>query len=85
LGWPRILTIGKANFYSSENHVGLLADGRDVRPVLASKAAEYAGQPFSFILMPFIEGIEMGLGATSTVENSYARLPRLGAQALLRG
>ncbi len=58
-----VLKFNGPNFYSSENHVGQLGDGRDVRAVLAAKAAEYAGQPFSFILMPFLEGIEMGVGA----------------------
>jgi phosphoribosylamine--glycine ligase len=58
-----VLKFNGPNFYSSENHVGLLADGRDVRAVLAAKAAEYADQPFSFVLMQFLEGIEMGVGA----------------------
>ena len=58
-----VLKFNGPNFYSSENHVGLLADGRDVRAFLAAKAAEYAGQKLSFILMQFIEGIEMGVGA----------------------
>ena len=58
-----VLKFNGPNFYSSENHVGLLADGRDVRAVLSAKASEYAGQPFTFILMPYLEGIEMGVGA----------------------
>jgi len=58
-----VLKFNGPNFYASENHVGLLADGRDVRAVLAAKAAEYEGQSLSFILMQHIEGIEMGVGA----------------------
>ncbi len=58
-----VLKFNGPNFYASENHVGLLADGRDVRAVLAAKAAEYAGQAFSFVVMQHIDGIEMGVGA----------------------
>jgi phosphoribosylamine---glycine ligase len=58
-----VLKFNGPNFSSGENHVGLFDDGRDVRAVLAAKAAEYAGQPISFILMQHIDGIEMGVGA----------------------
>ena len=58
-----VLKFNGANFSSGENHVGLFDDGRDVRAVLAAKAAEYEGQPISFILMRHVDGIEMGVGA----------------------
>jgi phosphoribosylamine--glycine ligase len=45
---------------SSDNYVGQLPDGRDVLAVLRAKPAEELGR---FILMEFIEGIEMGVGA----------------------
>ena len=41
----------------SDTYVGQLPDGRDVRAMLASKRSK------QFILMEFIEGVEMGVGA----------------------
>ena len=45
-----------------DNYVGRLADGRDVRAFLDQLAAGKDLQA-SFVLMEFIEGIEMGVGA----------------------
>ena len=48
---------------SSDNYVGRLADGRDVAAVLRGRLV-HSGEPSSrFILMEFIEGVEMGIGA----------------------
>jgi phosphoribosylamine--glycine ligase len=47
-------------FASHDNYLGQLADGRDVRALLRQKALPQNG---SFILMEFIEGVEMGIGA----------------------
>ena len=44
---------------SGANYVGQLPDGRDVRAVLAASAHAAA----RFILMEFLEGVEMGVGA----------------------
>jgi phosphoribosylamine--glycine ligase len=44
---------------SQDNYIGQCADGSDVRAMLAARDAE-AG---TFILMTFIEGVEMGIGA----------------------
>ena len=45
---------------SSDNYVGRLADGRDVQAMLAARRLPVET---SFILMEFIEGVEMGVGA----------------------
>jgi phosphoribosylamine---glycine ligase len=47
---------------SIDNYVGRLADGRDVRAMLDKLARPDALQA-SFVLMEFIEGVEMGVGA----------------------
>ena len=47
---------------SIDNYVGRLADGRDVRAMLDKLARPEALQA-SFVLMEFIEGVEMGVGA----------------------
>jgi phosphoribosylamine---glycine ligase len=45
-----------------DNYVGRLADGRDVRAFLA-KLSHREALRSSFVLMEFVEGIEMGVGA----------------------
>ena len=47
---------------SIDNYVGRLADGRDVRAMLDKLARPEALQA-SFVLMEFVEGVEMGVGA----------------------
>lgn len=54
-----VLKFSGPDFASSDNYVGQLADGRDVRAMLRRRST-MAG---AFILMDFIEGIEMGIGA----------------------
>jgi phosphoribosylamine--glycine ligase len=44
---------------SQDNYIGQLTDGSDVRAMLAARDDEVA----TFILMTFIEGVEMGVGA----------------------
>jgi len=55
-----VLKFNGPGFASSDNYVGRLPDGADVRAVLASKAAP---EDSSFILMDYIDGVEMGVGA----------------------
>ncbi len=55
-----VLKFNGPDFYSSDNYVGRLADGRDVRAVLARKLRERGG---SFVPMEHLDGIEMGVGA----------------------
>lgn len=54
-----VLKFSGPDFASSDNYVGQLRDGRDVRAILRRRG-EVGG---AFILMEFIEGIEMGVGA----------------------
>lgn len=54
-----VLKFSGPDFASSDNYVGQLADGRDVRAMLRRRRDD----PATFILMDFIEGIEMGVGA----------------------
>ena len=48
-------------FVSSDNYIGRMPDGRDIRAVLLARAGQMAGA--RFILMDFIDGVEMGVGA----------------------
>ena len=43
--------------------VGRLADGRDLRAMLAAQARQLADEPTSLVLMDHLDGIEMGVGA----------------------
>jgi phosphoribosylamine--glycine ligase len=54
-----VLKFSGPDFASSDNYVGRMADGSDVLAVLRSRS-QMRG---AFILMEFIEGIEMGIGA----------------------
>jgi phosphoribosylamine--glycine ligase len=50
-------------FGAYDNYVGRLPDGRDVRAVLAAKFRQFGRERLSYILMDYIEGVEMGVGA----------------------
>ena len=54
-----VLKFSGPDFASSDNYIGRLDDGRDVRAMLRHRAGSVA----KFILMDFIEGVEMGVGA----------------------
>lgn len=56
-----VLKMSGADHAASDTYVGQLRDGRDVRAVLAAKMRERGSA--RFILMEFIEGVEMGVGA----------------------
>ena len=58
-----VLKFNGPNFNSNSNYVGRLPDGADVRAVLNAKAIELQDSAFSFILMEYVPGIEMGVGA----------------------
>jgi phosphoribosylamine---glycine ligase len=58
-----VLKFNGPNFSSNSNYVGRLPDGADVRAVLNAKAIELQDSAFSFILMEYVPGIEMGVGA----------------------
>ncbi|HEX4506811.1 MAG TPA: phosphoribosylamine--glycine ligase, partial [Alphaproteobacteria bacterium] len=57
-----VLKFNGPGFASSDNYVGRLPDGADVRAVLIGKAPLLA-EGGSFILMDHIDGVEMGVGA----------------------
>ncbi len=58
-----VLKFSGPDYASNDNYIGQLPDGRDVRSVLAARLRERGDAPATFILMEFIEGIEMGVGA----------------------
>ncbi len=58
-----VLKFSGPDHASGDNYVGRLADGGDVRAMLAARLAARGGAPARFILMDHVEGIEMGVGA----------------------
>jgi phosphoribosylamine--glycine ligase len=56
-----VLKFSGADHAADDTYVGRLNDGADVRVMLASKLA--ARSDATFILMDFIQGVEMGVGA----------------------
>jgi phosphoribosylamine--glycine ligase len=58
-----VLKFSGHGFESHDNYVGQLADGRDVRAVLAARLRARGHAPTRFILMEHIDGVEMGVGA----------------------
>ena len=61
-----VLKFSGPGFASSDNYIGQLADGNDLRAVLAARRGS---EPARFILMAFIEGVEVGVGAYFDGEN----------------
>jgi phosphoribosylamine--glycine ligase len=57
-----VLKFSGPDFASHDNYVGQLQDGADVRAMLAGRLAGRDGST-TFVLMEFIAGIEMGVGA----------------------
>jgi phosphoribosylamine---glycine ligase len=58
-----VLKFNDPAFGSADNYIGFAADGADTKAVLKTKLAQAKASNTSFILMPRIEGIEMGVGA----------------------
>jgi phosphoribosylamine--glycine ligase len=58
-----VLKLSGPDHDSSDNHVGQMEDGRDVRAILRARAAYLAETCAKLILMEHIDGIEMGVGA----------------------
>ena len=58
-----VLKFNGAELSASDNYVGRLPDGADVRALLAARAYKQQADGLSFILMEHIEGVEMGVGA----------------------
>ncbi|MDB5694342.1 MAG: hypothetical protein JWO81_3405 [Alphaproteobacteria bacterium] len=57
-----VLKYSGPDFDSGDNYIGQLEDGEDVRAMLAAKLAR-RGADARFILMRYIAGVEMGVGA----------------------
>jgi phosphoribosylamine--glycine ligase len=58
-----VLKFSGADHVAGDTYVGQLADGRDVRAMLAARFRARGEAPASFILMDRLEGIEVGVGA----------------------
>jgi phosphoribosylamine--glycine ligase len=58
-----VLKFSGHGFESHDNYVGRLADGSDVKAVLAARMCARGGADTRFVLMDHVEGIEMGVGA----------------------
>jgi phosphoribosylamine--glycine ligase len=57
-----VLKFNGPGYSSNDNYIGRLANGADVRAVLRTKFSQSSDQ-ISFILMEYVAGIEMGVGA----------------------
>jgi phosphoribosylamine--glycine ligase len=58
-----VLKFSGPGYAASDNYIGVLDDGSDVRAMLAARPNGYGDAGDRFILMEFIDGIEMGVGA----------------------
>jgi phosphoribosylamine--glycine ligase len=58
-----VLKFSGDEFGASDNYVGRMRDGRDVVAVLAAKFRQSETTRMSFVLMTYVDGIEMGVGA----------------------
>lgn len=58
-----VLKFSGSDHASNDNYVGQWNDGRDIRAMLAARLAIRGDTPSRFILMEYIEGVEMGVGA----------------------
>jgi phosphoribosylamine---glycine ligase len=58
-----VLKFSGPGYASSDNYIGQQPDARDVRAMLRAKLAQHQDGGTTFILMDFIEGVEMGIGA----------------------
>lgn len=50
-------------FGAGDNFVGRMRDGRDVAAMVRARMGQREGMPTRFILMEYVDGIEMGVGA----------------------
>ena len=58
-----VLKFNGEHFGAADNYVGRFPDGRDVAAMISAKFAQRVEDPISFVLMDFLEGVEMGVGA----------------------
>jgi phosphoribosylamine--glycine ligase len=50
-------------FGSADNYVGRMSDGRDVLAMLRAKFRQLDRESIDFVLMEYVDGVEMGVGA----------------------
>jgi phosphoribosylamine---glycine ligase len=58
-----VLKFSGDEFGACDNYIGRMRDGRDVVAVLAAKFRQSETKRMSFVLMTYVDGIEMGVGA----------------------
>ena len=58
-----VLKFNGDEFSAADNYVGQLPDGRDVVAMLGAKFRQIGTARASFVLMDYVSGIEMGIGA----------------------
>lgn len=58
-----VLKFNGDNFGAADNYVGRFPDGRDVIAMISAKFLQSPSDDISFVIMEFVEGIEMGVGA----------------------
>jgi phosphoribosylamine--glycine ligase len=58
-----VLKFNGDSFGAADNYVGRFPDGRDVLAMITAKFGQSPDANISFILMDFVEGVEMGVGA----------------------
>ena len=58
-----VLKFNGDGFGAADTYVGRLADGRDVRAMVAAKFRQMGRSRIGFVLMEHVAGIEMGVGA----------------------
>lgn len=58
-----VLKFSGADHVAGDTYVGQLADGRDVRAMLAARLRARGAAPAGFVLMDYLEGVEVGVGA----------------------
>jgi phosphoribosylamine---glycine ligase len=58
-----VYKLSDANSASTQNYVGMLDGGADMIAMLEAEAVRYGNEPPSFVLMAFLRGVEVGIGA----------------------
>jgi phosphoribosylamine--glycine ligase len=58
-----VYKLSDANSASTQNYVGMLDSGADMIAMLDAEAARFGNEPPPFVLMTFLRGVEVGIGA----------------------
>jgi phosphoribosylamine---glycine ligase len=58
-----VLKFSGDEFGAADNYIGQMRDGRDVLAVLTARFRQHQTERMDFVLMAYVEGIEMGVGA----------------------